>query len=131
MSGFSHKILGLVTLALIGLLHLAEVSEYFGEERYIGVLFGVSAIGAAVGMYGILRDQRWGWALGTLVAASTLAGYLLSRTIGLPNFREASWSQFLEPMGMVSLIVEVIFLIVAVQVYGRNRAQMTGDMYPA
>jgi hypothetical protein len=68
------KIIGLITLGLTGLLHLAEMSEYYGEERYIGVLFGLSAVGAAIGMFGMVRNQAWGWLLGSVVAAGTLIG---------------------------------------------------------
>jgi len=42
-----------------------------------------------------------------------VVGYMLSRTVGLPSFREASWSQALEPMGVLSLIVEGLFVSVA------------------
>lgn len=121
------KIIGLITLGLTGLLHLAEMSEYYGEERYIGVLFGLSAVGAAIGMFGIGRNQVWGWMLGSVVAAGTLLGYLLSRTIGLPSFREASWEQFLEPIGLASLAVEALFLIVAAFAYGEYRRSQTSD----
>ena len=122
------KMMGLLTLALTGLVHLAEMREYYGEERYIGVLFGLSAIGAAIGMVGIVRDQDWGWIVGVLVAAGTLGGYLLSRTVGLPGFREASWEQFAEPMGLASLAVEAAFLVIAALVYAEHRRGTTGNV---
>lgn len=106
------EIAGLVTIALTGLLHLVEMPEYFGEQRYVGVLFGLSVAGAVAAMIGIMRREAWGWSLGTLVAIGCIAGYLLSRTVGLPSFRENSWSAFLEPMGLLSLAVEFAFLIV-------------------
>jgi hypothetical protein len=108
--------LGIVLIALTGLLHLVEAPEYLGEERYIGALFIASAVGSAIALYGIWRDQVWGWLLGIAVAGGAFVGYVLSRTVGLPRFREASWSQFLEPMGLLSLLVEGLFVVLALRV---------------
>lgn len=107
------KVAGLVTMAITGFVHLIEAPEYFDEQRYIGVLFAVSALGAVISLVGIVQEQRWGWMLGLAVAAGCLAGYVLSRTVGLPSFREASWAAFLEPMGLISLIAEALFILSA------------------
>lgn len=111
---------GLVLMALTGLIHLVEAPEYFEEERYVGVLFLVAAAGAVVSMYGIWKDQAWGWLLGIVVAGGSVVAYLASRTVGLPGFRENSWSEFLEPSGLFSLVVEILFTIVAVRVLTSN-----------
>jgi hypothetical protein len=104
---------GLGLILATGLLHLIEAPEYYDEVKYIGVLFVASMIGAAVAAYGIWRDERWGWLLGVAVAGGSFVAYLLSRTVGLPSFREASWSEALEPMGVLSLIVEGLFVGIA------------------
>lgn len=104
---------GLVLIALTGLIHLVEAPEYFEEKTYVGALFIVAAIGAVASMYGIWKAQSWGWLLGIVVAGGSVVAYLASRTVGLPGFRENSWSQFLEPSGLVSLVVEIAFLVVA------------------
>jgi hypothetical protein len=107
------KWLGIVLIALTGLLHLVETPEYMEEQRYIGVLFVVSVVGSAMALYGIWRDQMWGWMLGMVVAGGAFVAYILSRTVGLPRFRENSWSSFLEPMGLASLLVEGAFVLIA------------------
>jgi hypothetical protein len=107
------KWLGIIFIALTGLLHLVETPEYMEEERYIGVLFILSAVGSAAALYGIWRDQMWGWVLGTAVAGGAFVAYIVSRTVGLPSFHE---SEFFEPSGILSLLVEAAFVVVAARV---------------
>jgi len=97
-----------------------EAPEYYGEVKYIGAVFVGSMVGAAVAAYGIWRDERWGWLLGLAVAVGSFAGYVLSRTVGLPSFRETSWSQVLEPMGVLSLMDEGLFVGLALPVVSRG-----------
>jgi hypothetical protein len=104
---------GIVLIALTGLLHLVETPEYMEEERYIGILFVLSAVGSAVSLWGIWRDRTWGWVLGTAVAGGAFVAYILSRTTGLPEFHE---SEFFEPSGIISLVVEGLFVVVAARV---------------
>jgi hypothetical protein len=106
---------GMVSVALVGLLHLIEAPEYYGEVKYIGALFVLSAIGAAAAVFGIQKDLRPGWMLGAALAGSNFVAYLLSRTVGLPSFRENSWSQFAEPMGLLSLAVEAIAFVLCIR----------------
>jgi hypothetical protein len=107
---------GIGLIAASGVIHLVETPEYLEEVRYIGVLFALSVIGALVATAGIVRGERWGWRLGALVAGASIAGYLLSRTVGLPGFRENSWEEFAEPLGLLSVLVEGLFLVLAAPV---------------
>lgn len=106
---------GVGLILATGLVHLVEAPEYYAEVKYIGVLFVLSMLGAAVAAVGIHRDESWGWGLGVLVAGGSFLAYLLSRTVGLPQFREATWSQALEPMGILSLLIEGGFIWVALR----------------
>jgi len=108
---------GIALIAATGLIHLIETPEYLAEMPYIGVLFALSVVGAMVAAFGIYRGERWGWTLGVLVAGGSLVGYLLSRTVGLPLFRENTWEAFAEPVGLLSLLVEGLFLGVATNVF--------------
>jgi hypothetical protein len=103
-------------IAAAGAIHLVETPEYYGEVRYIGILFALSVIGALVSAIGIARGERWGWQLGLVVAGGSLVAYLLSRTIGIPGFQENTWAEFAEPMGLLSLLVEGAFVILAAPV---------------
>lgn len=111
--------LGAGLTALTGLIHLVDAPEYYGEVHYIGVLFVLTAIGAAVSVVGITRGERWGWALALAIASSSAIAYVMSRTVGIPMFRENSWATFLEPMGLASLAVEAMLIIVATRVLAR------------
>ena len=83
---------------------------------YIGVLFALSVVGALIAAFVIYHGQRWGWMLGVFVAGGSLVCYLLSRTFGLPLFRENTWEEFAEPVGLLSLLIEGLFLLVATNV---------------
>lgn len=113
--------IGVALIALAGLIHLYEAPEYWGEVRYIGALFVVGAVGTGVAAVGMLRRERWGWLLGLVVAGAMAVAYVLSRSIGIPQFREASLDKFLEPVGFASLVVEVVFVLVALRALGRAR----------
>jgi hypothetical protein len=62
---------------------------------------------------------RYVWMAAGLLAAATIAGFVLSRTVGLPQLEDhvGRWS---EPAGIVSLVVEAA-LVVATVVALRRR----------
>ena len=96
----------------IALIHGLDLSGKLEETPYIGVLY-IVLIAACVGLTA-LAAFRWSdrlWALGALVAASPLAGYVLTRTVGLPGARDdiGNWG---EPLGIASIVVEMITLAV-------------------
>jgi hypothetical protein len=62
---------------------------------------------AAVGVY---RYQRWSWLLRLLIAALSFVLYVISRSVGLPGLPHKEW---LEPTGIVSVLAEVLFVILA------------------
>lgn len=93
-----------------------EALEYYGEVKYTSALFVASALGSVAAAWGIWRDESWGWELGAVVAGSAFLGDILSRTVGLPGCRENSWDKALEPVGVLSLLVEGLFAIVAANV---------------
>jgi hypothetical protein len=98
-------------IAVVGLIHLYLAPEYLSEHLYIGCLFVATGVACAfVAPRLWFRGGQAAWLLGAAVAASTLAGFLLSRTVGLPGFHEAEW----ELLGIVSIVVEALFLVLAV-----------------
>ena len=97
-------------LALTGLIHAFEAPEYFEEQTYVGVLFVLNAIGALIGVVALLRGApRWAWLLGIAVAGGAFVAFILSRTTGLPSFKESEW----EPLGIASLAIEAGFCLIA------------------
>jgi hypothetical protein len=68
--------------------------------------------GALLAAYGIWGGKRWGWPLGLLVAVGALAGYVASRTVGMPGI-PAEPDAWFEPLGVASLLAEGLFSLVA------------------
>jgi hypothetical protein len=101
-------------LGLAGLLHAFITMEYLKEKAYIGVSFGLSFILCSiVAVWLWKRNDRLAWVAGTLLAGGMLAGFLLSRTIGLPGFDESGvWAHWTE--GFPALAAELGFLALAI-----------------
>lgn len=73
---------------------------------YLGLLFILNALGSFAEAVGIYRRAWWGWPLGVVMAGGAFFMYIESRTIGLPMLNEG----WLDPPGVLSLIVEAIFV---------------------
>jgi len=96
-------------ILVVGLIHLVDAPDNFGEAPYKGFLFVINGLGALLAAYGIYSQRKWGWWLGALVAGGAFVMYIISRTIGLPVIGvDDAW---LEPMGILSLIVEAGFAV--------------------
>ena len=105
------KLAAILLIVAVGLTHLIGAPPHYRVAPYIGVGFVVNFIGALVAAVGIHRDVLWGWLLGALVSGGALVLYVISRSIGLPGFEHAvgRWSG---PLGVLSLVVEALFLAV-------------------
>ena len=97
-------------ILLIGIIHLYLAQQEYDETAYMGILFGINFIAAIIAAVGIIRHATWGWLLGVGIAAGSLLGYILSRTVGLPGMEIEEW---LQPLGILSLVVEVAFISMA------------------
>src|SRR3954452_12381869 len=75
---------GISLIVVVGLIHLINSPGDLQEGAYTGVLYLANFVGALAAV-GIYRGKGWGWALGLLVAAGAFAGYVISRTVGLPG----------------------------------------------
>jgi len=98
-----------------------QLPEDLAEGSYTGVLYLANFFGAILAAIGIYRGRSWGWALGALVSVGAFVGYVISRTVGLPGLPvEEEW---LEPLGLLSLLVEALFVGLYLTVFVRP----TGD----
>lgn len=117
---------GALLIAVVGAIHLVLAQEHFKEATYIGVLF-LGNIGAAlVAAVNISRDALWGWVLGAATAGGAFVMYVVTRVVSLPGYAEAA-GEWLEPVGIFSLIVEASFLalFLAAIAAGLTRVQRT------
>jgi hypothetical protein len=105
------RALGVVLLLGIALIHLLDAIAKFHEAKYVFVLYLLLMAGTLVVSAFLLRtDSRLAWTLVTLVAGLTLIAFVVSRTAGLPNFKDdiGNWS---EPLGLASLFVEGVAVL--------------------
>jgi hypothetical protein len=97
-----------IMIALIivtGAVHVIDAPDALEEAAYKGWLFYANGAAALAAVWGVYRRQDWGWNLGLMVAAGSLAGYVASRTVGLPMI-PAEPDAWFEPLGVMSMIAE-------------------------
>ena len=112
---------GISLIVIVGLIHLINSPGDLEEGSYTGLLYLANFCGALTAAIGIYRGRSWGWSFGALVAGGAFVAYVISRTVGLPGLPvEEEW---LEPLGLLSLLVEALFVGLYVMVSVRP----TGD----
>ncbi|MFE7529688.1 hypothetical protein ACFU7Y_28840 [Kitasatospora sp. NPDC057542] len=91
-------------------VHLVLVPSHLEECFYVGVLFVVgSAVMLVVAVALVaLRRPAVAWLAGAVTSVGMIAGFLLSRTVGLPDYHEDGWEL---PYGPISLVVEALFVV--------------------
>ena len=119
--------MAMILIVVTGLIHLVEAPDNLTEAAYNGVLFIVNGLAAFVAAYGIYRGAKsWGWGLGMSVAGGALMMYVVSRTVGLPGLGiDDAW---FEPMGVLSLLVEGAYVVVAWVALTRKQDSFNEDL---
>ena len=95
-----------VGLAGIALIHLLDALGKFHETPYMGWMYVGLIISCLVLAATLLHTSaREAWLATIVLAGSAIAGFTLTRTVGLPQARGdiGNWS---EPLGLASLFVE-------------------------
>lgn len=96
-----------VGLAGIALIHLLDLSGKMKETPYLGWGYVALIVGTVVAGALLLRVEtaRAGFVLAGALAAATIVGYAVNRTVGIPSATE-DIGNWLEPLGLASLFVE-------------------------
>lgn len=92
-------------------LHTLLVPDHLEEMFYIGVLFAVGSAVMLVVAVALVTASRpmAAWLTGAVVSLGMIVGFLLSRTVGLPDgYYEPGWEA---PYGPLSLLVEGVFVL--------------------
>lgn len=110
MSAFLAKWSGITLITIVGLIHLQQTPHHFEAATYLGWLFIANFFGSLVAALGIYREEQWGWLLGVLIAAGAFVGFLVSRTFGLPATHHHEFVGHWNTWGIISLIVEGLFV---------------------
>lgn len=115
------RALGFVGMLAIALIHLLDVIGKIKETPYLGVMYiALMVASVVVAFYLLHTGSALAWAAAGLLAAATLAGFILSRTTGLPNASDdiGNWT---EPLGLASMFVEGAVIVVASYALGLTR----------
>lgn len=108
------RLVAVVAAAGMAVSHIPVIEEHLSEAPYIGVGFVLLTIAGLILMQLLLtRDTLLTWVAALAVSVLALLGYVLSRTIGLPQIGDdvGNWS---EPLGLVAIVSESILLLVAI-----------------
>lgn len=106
-SKFLHW-LAIVLILEIGLLHIMTAQGEYEEAAYMGYLFAANFFGALIAAWGIYHRWLWGWMLGLVISIGSIAGYIWSRTLGMPGMNVEEW---FSPYGIISIALESAFIV--------------------
>jgi len=109
--------IGIVMAEIEIAIHAKLAPDHLREIPYIGALFLSSVVllaGVAVALL-FRRSVPAAWTVGALVCAGMFVGFLLSRSIGFPDYHEAWTSD--GNLGLISLPPELIFIAAAVETW--------------
>ncbi|WP_460628329.1 hypothetical protein [Intrasporangium mesophilum] len=115
---------GVATMCLLGmaLIHLLDLPDKLEEVPYIGALFIGLIVAALVLAEALIRtDDVRVWIAAGALAAATILGYTLSRSIGLPGEEGAEIGNWTEGLGIASLLIEAALVLLAVLRVTRHR----------
>jgi hypothetical protein len=112
-------------------IHAYLAPSHLAEKPYVGVLFVAADVLLAGVLLSLLtgRVRPVGWLLGAGVCAGMFAGFVLSRTTGLPGYHE-TWSSD-HWLGVASLPPEVVFILCAVYAVRFRRAPAAAPYWAA
>jgi hypothetical protein len=121
--GVRLRALGAACLVGVAVTHLVDLRDKIDEALYMAVLFcGLitsSCLLAALLLVG--RRVAVAWATAGTLSALTIVGYVLSRTVGLPQLQDHV-GRWMEPAGIASLGFEAMLVLVAGVVAMRRAA---------
>lgn len=97
----------------IALIHLLDLPSKMHETPYLGVAYiGLIVASVVVALGLVMRDDRRMWQAALIIAAITLVGFVVNRTVGMPN-ATGDVGNWLEPLGLASLFVEGSLAVVS------------------
>lgn len=107
-------------------IHAVDAVGKWTETRYMFWLY-VAVMVAAVVVAGWVLFTRSRLALlaAAAVAGSVLLGYVVDRTVGLPN-ATGDIGNWLEPLGLTSVVVEAVTVLAAIGAFALAGARGSG-----
>lgn len=102
-------------LLQVVLIHLID-QEWFAFAKgpsYVQTGYTITELlGSVIAVALLLRRDWWLWLAAFATAAGPFMGFLLSRSVGMPNYTDdiGNWT---EPLGVASLLVEGAVMFIA------------------
>ena len=98
----------------VGIIHALEIQGQLSGTVWLTVSFSLLAVVAPVsGLWLLARPARASWLAAGVICLATALGYVLTRSVGLPG-DTGDIGNWLEPLGITSLIIEGIVVVIAV-----------------
>src|SRR5919199_5812322 len=115
------RLAGVGGLAGVAVTHVLDLPDKLSEARYMAVLFCALIASSLLLAVPIALDRatRRVWPIAGALSATTIAGYLLSRTVGLPQLGDhvGMWH---DNVGTASLVCESTVVVLAALVWTRG-----------
>ena len=102
-----------IGLIAVGIVHALEIQGQVSGAVWLTIGFCLLAVIApAAGLWLLIRPSLLTWEAAGLVCALAAAGYVLTRSVPVPG-DAGDVGNWLEPLGMASLITEAVVVILA------------------
>jgi hypothetical protein len=97
----------------VGIIHALEIQGQLSGAAWLTAGFCLLAVAApACGLWLLARPGPLPWLSGGLLCLSAALGYVLTRSTAMPG-DAGDVGNWLEPLGVTALIVEVVVVILA------------------
>jgi hypothetical protein len=106
---------GIVLLLGVAATHASDLADHLVDAHYLAALFCALVVGSAVASIGLALLDNAGpaWLLAGVMSASSIAGYVVSRAVGLPQIPDHI-GQWTSVAGVISLVAESALVAMSV-----------------
>jgi hypothetical protein len=116
-----------IGLFAVGIIHALEIPGQLSGAAWLAAGFIALAVtGPVAGLWLLARPTPLAWEFGALLCAAAAGGYILTRSVPVPG-DTGDRGNWLEPLGVASLITEAVVIILAAlvlaSIYRANKAR--------
>lgn len=112
------RALGIIALGGVAITHAIALPEHLADANvhYVAIMFCLLILASCLTAIGlaVVRRPTSAWLIAGVTSATTIVGFVISRTVGLPNMAD-DIGNWLLPAGIASLVCEAV--VVAFSVY--------------
>ena len=116
LAGVLRRTALVLLLAGVALTHASDLLDKLGEAPYLAIGFGGLIVGSGLAALAVATSRRTRHVetAAAIASALTVAGYVVSRSIGLPQIHDhiGHWA---DPWGTASLVIEATLIVFALR----------------